>query len=75
MTGMKYFLAKKEKNRTAFVCGDDPGTATIGFSIDGAKEFESPADALAFRAGMPRHWQSKFIVHEFDGSVLHSLDV
>jgi hypothetical protein len=57
------------------VCGDDPTSATTAFTIDFAKRFESPGEALAFRAGMRWHWQSKFIVYEFDGVLLHSLDV
>jgi len=70
-----YVLAKTQNGEMVFVCGDDPQFVTTGFTIDCAKRFESPRDALAFRARMERHWQSKFIVYEFDRILLHSLDV
>ena len=72
---MSYVLAKKQHGHTVYLCGDDPKYVIAGFTIDRAKRFESPSEALAFRAGMPRHWKSEFIVHEFDGSLLQSLDV
>ena len=72
---MYYVLAKKLLDHTVYVCGDEPGSATTVFTIDRAKRFESPSKALAFRAGMERHWKSEFIVHECDGILLHSLDV
>ena len=72
---MYYVLAKKHHGQMVYLCGDDPKFVIAGFTIDRAKRFESPSKALAFRAGMERHWQSKFIVYEFDGILLHSLDV
>jgi hypothetical protein len=72
---MIYVLAKKQTDGMVYACGDDPGSVKTSLSIDRAKQFESPGDALAFRAGMEPHWQYKFIVHEFDGSLLQSLDV
>jgi hypothetical protein len=44
-------------------------------AIERARRFDSPGDALAFRSGMDARWRSKFIVHEYDGSILQSLDV
>jgi hypothetical protein len=72
---MHYILAKKQNDQMVFLCGDDPRSVTTGFSIDRAKKFESPGEALAFRARMERHWKNEFIVHEVDGSLLQSLDV
>jgi hypothetical protein len=72
---MHYILAKQQRDEMVFLCGDDPGSVTTGFSIDRAKKFESPGDALAFRAGMERHWKNEFIVHEVDGTLVNSLDV
>jgi len=70
-----YVLAKRQIDATVFVCGDDPRSIRTGFSIDRAKRFESPGDALEFRSGMELRWQDKFLVHEYDGSLLQSLDV
>jgi hypothetical protein len=50
-------------------------SVTTDFSIDRARQFDSPSDALAFRARMERHWKNEFIVQEFDGALLHSLDI
>jgi hypothetical protein len=70
-----YVLAKKQNDQWVFLCGDDPQSTTTAFTIDFAKQFDSPSDALAFRARMERHWKNEFIVYEFDGALLHSLDV
>jgi hypothetical protein len=72
---MTYVLAKKQDGQFVFLCGADPMSVTTGSSIDHAKQFDSPSAALAYRARMQRHWTNEFIVHEFDGSLLHSLDV
>jgi hypothetical protein len=72
---MDYFLARKQIDSMVFACGDNPLSVNTGFSIDRAKRFDSPGDALAFRAGMQPHLQDKFIVHELDGNLLQSLDV
>jgi hypothetical protein len=72
---MIYVLAKKRDGQFVFLCGADPMSVTTGFSIDRTKQFDSPSAALAFRAKMERHWKHEFIVHEFDGALLHSLDV
>jgi hypothetical protein len=72
---MYFVLAKTLLDHTVFVCGDEPGSATTVFTIDRARRFESPSEALAFRAGIERRWKSKFAIHEFDGNLLHSLDV
>ena len=71
---MSYVLAKKQHGQMVYLCGDDPKYVIAGFTIDRAKRFESPSKALAFRAGMERHWKSEFIVHEFDGTRLHALE-
>jgi hypothetical protein len=72
---MIYVLARKQNEQMEFLCGADPASVTKDFSMDRAKQFDSPSDALAFRARMERHWKNEFIVHEFDGALLHSLDV
>jgi hypothetical protein len=72
---MYFVLAKKQNDQMVFLCGHDPKSVVTAFTIDRAKRFESPGEALAFRAGMERHWKSEFIVHQFDGILLHSLDV
>jgi hypothetical protein len=58
-----------------FVSGDNPKAVKTDRAIEHAKRFDSPGDALAFRSGMDAHWQTQFVVHEYDGSLLHSLDV
>jgi hypothetical protein len=72
---MEYVLAKKQTDGLMFFCGDDPHSVNTGFSIDRAKRFDSPGDALDYRSRMDARWQQKFIVHELDGSLLQSLDV
>jgi hypothetical protein len=72
---MDYYLVSKQPGGMLFVSGDDPKAVKTGRAIEHARRFDSPGDALAFRSGMSARWQSKFIVYEYDGSVLHSLDV
>jgi hypothetical protein len=74
-TTMDYYLVNKQRGETLFLSGDDPKAAQTDRAIERAKRFDSPGDALAFRSAMDARWGSKFIVHEFDGSILHSLDV
>ena len=72
---MDYILARKQAGGLLFFCGDDPGSIKTCKSLDGAKRFPSPGDALECRSRMEPRWQQKFIVHEVDGTLLHSLDV
>jgi hypothetical protein len=75
---MQYVLASGRVNNLMFVCGNDPNHVTVE-ELDRATRFESPAEALAFRASMERNshdWvDANFIVYEDDGDHLHSLDV
>jgi hypothetical protein len=72
---MDYYLVSKQHGETLFLSGDDPKALQTDRAIERAKRFDSPGDALAFRSGMDARWQSKFFVHEYDGTILHSLDV
>jgi hypothetical protein len=68
-----YVLASGRKNRLLFVCG-----IGVDQSLERARHFESPAEALAFRAHLVRKrgWaDTSFIVHEYDGNLLHSLEL
>jgi hypothetical protein len=75
VTTIDYYLVRKEFGGMLFVSGDNPKAVKTDRAIEHAKRFDSPGDALAFRSGMDAHCQSQFIVHEYDGSLLHSLDV
>jgi hypothetical protein len=74
-----YVLASGRINNLMFVRGKSPNHVTVAQNLDRARHFESPAEALAFRAKMERnsgHWaDANFIVYEDDGHLLHSLDV
>ena len=75
VTTIDYYLVRKQLGEMLFVSGDNPKAVKTDRAIEHAKRFESPGDALAFRSDMDAQWQSRFIVHEYDGSLLHSLDV
>jgi hypothetical protein len=68
-----YVLAKGRRDALLFVCGETPDFATAGHDLERARHFDSPEQALTFRASMNR--KDEFIVHEYDGRLLHSLDV
>ena len=72
-----YVLATGRNSALLFVCGENPNCTTLVHRLDRAKQFESPAEALAFRASMDSKSgrTADFIVHEYDGDLLHSLDV
>ena len=70
-----YLLAKGRRDALVFVCGDTPDFATVAQDLERAKHFDSPGQALAFRAGTASGRAGDFIVHEYDGDLLHSLDV
>jgi len=72
---MEYILARKQADGLLFFCGEDPGSVNTCKSLDRAKRFPSPGDALECRSRMDPRWQQKFIVHELDGGLLNSLDV
>ena len=72
---MEYILARKQADGLLFFCGDGANSIKTCRSLDGAKRFPSPGDALECRSKMELRWQQKFIVHEVDGSLLQSLDV
>jgi len=72
---MEYILARKQADGLLYFCGDGPGSIRTCMSIDGAKRFPSPGDALECRSKMEPRWQQKFIVHEVDGALVQSLDV
>jgi hypothetical protein len=72
---MDYVLARKQVDGLLFFCDDDPGSLKTCMSLDRAKQFPSPGDALECRSKMEPRWQQKFIVHEVNGDLLHSLDV
>jgi hypothetical protein len=72
---LEYYLVSTQRGETLFLSGDDPKAVQTDRAIERAKRLDSPGDALAFRSGMDARWRSKFIVHEYNGSILHSLDV
>jgi hypothetical protein len=72
---MDYYLVSKQRGETLFLSGDDPKAVQTDRAIERAKRFESPGDALPFRSGMDARGRSSFIVHEYNGSILQSLDV
>jgi hypothetical protein len=72
---MDYYLVSKQRGEALFLSGDDPKAVQTDRALERAKRFDCPGDALAFRSGMDARWRSKFIVHEYDGSILQSLDV
>jgi hypothetical protein len=72
---MNYLLARKQAGRMLFWCSDDPKAAKTDATIDCAKRFDSPGDAMEFRTGMEPRYRDKFLVHEYDGNLLQSLDV
>jgi hypothetical protein len=70
-----YILARKQADGLMFFCGDNPNAVKTCMSLDRAKRFPSPGEALECRSKMELRWQQKFIVHELDGGMLQSLDV